>query len=161
GAPVISSYKSWCDQRYRKIGFGRRRAARVRPVDRPAIRSCPRPEPIHDRPAPSLDPRTAETVRCDRCAGDRPPAGSSGGIERPVHEGVAVHPMSTPIAPIESVLGREILDSRGSPTVEVDVVLADGTLGRAAVPSGASTGAHEAVELRDGDKGRYLGKGVA
>ena len=68
--------------------------------------------------------------------------------------------MSTPIAPIESVRGREILDSRGNPTVEVDVVLADGTLGRAAVPSGASTGAHEAVELRDGDKGRYLGKGV-
>ena len=56
--------------------------------------------------------------------------------------------------------GREILDSRGNPTVEVDVVLADGTLGRAAVPSGASTGIHEAVELRDGDKKRYLGKGV-
>ncbi|HWE37973.1 MAG TPA: phosphopyruvate hydratase [Isosphaeraceae bacterium] len=69
--------------------------------------------------------------------------------------------MSTPIAPIESVRGREILDSRGNPTVEVDVVLADGTLGRAAVPSGASTGAYEAVELRDGDKKRYLGKGVA
>ncbi len=69
--------------------------------------------------------------------------------------------MSTPIAPIESIRGREILDSRGNPTVEVDVVLADGTLGRAAVPSGASTGAYEAVELRDGDKKRYLGKGVA
>ena len=69
--------------------------------------------------------------------------------------------MSTPIAPIESVRGREILDSRGNPTVEVDVILADGTLGRAGVPSGASTGAYEAVELRDGDKGRYLGKGVA
>ena len=55
---------------------------------------------------------------------------------------------------------REILDSRGNPTVEVDVVLEDGTLGRAAVPSGASTGAHEAVELRDGDKSRYGGKGV-
>src|SRR5215475_9547692 len=64
------------------------------------------------------------------------------------------------IAPIAQVLGREILDSRGNPTVEVDVVLADGTLGRAAVPSGASTGAYEAVELRDGDKQRYLGKGV-
>jgi enolase len=61
---------------------------------------------------------------------------------------------------IEEVVGREILDSRGNPTVEVDVVLEDGTLGRAAVPSGASTGAHEAVELRDGDKGRYLGRGV-
>ncbi|MGL6060896.1 MAG: phosphopyruvate hydratase, partial [Bradyrhizobium sp.] len=58
------------------------------------------------------------------------------------------------------IIGREILDSRGNPTVEVDVVLEDGTVGRAAVPSGASTGAHEAVELRDGDKGRYLGKGV-
>src|SRR4029079_6962504 len=56
--------------------------------------------------------------------------------------------------------GREILDSRGNPTVEVDVVLENGAMGRAGVPSGASTGAHEAVELRDGDKARYLGKGV-
>ncbi|MBX6316298.1 MAG: phosphopyruvate hydratase [Isosphaeraceae bacterium] len=63
-------------------------------------------------------------------------------------------------APIATVRGREILDSRGNPTVEVDVILADGTLGRAAVPSGASTGAYEAVELRDGDPKRYLGKGV-
>ena len=55
---------------------------------------------------------------------------------------------------------REILDSRGNPTVEVDVTLEDGTMGRAAVPSGASTGVHEAVEKRDGDKGRYKGKGV-
>ncbi len=61
---------------------------------------------------------------------------------------------------IVDIIGREILDSRGNPTVEVDVVLEDGSLGRAAVPSGASTGAHEAVELRDGDKKRYLGKGV-
>ena len=61
---------------------------------------------------------------------------------------------------IERVHGREILDSRGNPTVEVDIVLADGTLGRAAVPSGASTGINEAVELRDGDKRRYGGKGV-
>jgi len=61
---------------------------------------------------------------------------------------------------ILDITGREILDSRGNPTVEVDVTLEDGTMGRAAVPSGASTGAHEAVELRDGDKGRYLGKGV-
>lgn len=61
---------------------------------------------------------------------------------------------------IIDIIGREILDSRGNPTVEVDVVLEDGSLGRAAVPSGASTGAHEAVELRDGDKGRYGGKGV-
>ena len=61
---------------------------------------------------------------------------------------------------IVDIIGREILDSRGNPTVEVDVVLEDGSIGRAAVPSGASTGAHEAVELRDGDKKRYLGKGV-
>jgi enolase len=61
---------------------------------------------------------------------------------------------------IVDIIGREILDSRGNPTVEVDVVLEDGSLGRAAVPSGASTGAHEAVELRDGDKKRYGGKGV-
>lgn len=61
---------------------------------------------------------------------------------------------------IEKIIGREILDSRGNPTVEADVILADGSIGRAAVPSGASTGAFEAVELRDGDKGRYLGKGV-
>jgi enolase len=61
---------------------------------------------------------------------------------------------------IVNIVGREILDSRGNPTVEVDVLLEDGSFGRAAVPSGASTGAHEAVELRDGDKARYLGKGV-
>jgi len=61
---------------------------------------------------------------------------------------------------IESVVALEVLDSRGNPTVEVEVVLADGSWGRAAVPSGASTGIHEALELRDGDKGRYLGKGT-
>ncbi|MBE3638627.1 phosphopyruvate hydratase [Mangrovicoccus algicola] len=61
---------------------------------------------------------------------------------------------------IIDIIGREILDSRGNPTVEVDVILEDGTTGRAAVPSGASTGAHEAVEMRDGDKARYMGKGV-
>ncbi|HMQ50468.1 MAG TPA: phosphopyruvate hydratase [Anaerolineae bacterium] len=61
---------------------------------------------------------------------------------------------------IAEVLGREILDSRGNPTVEAEVYLEDGSIGRAAVPSGASTGIHEALELRDGDKGRYLGKGV-
>ena len=62
---------------------------------------------------------------------------------------------------IVRVIGREILDSRGNPTVEADVTLADGSMGRAAVPSGASTGEHEAVELRDGDKNRYLGKGTS
>ncbi|MBZ0305579.1 MAG: phosphopyruvate hydratase, partial [Anaerolineae bacterium] len=61
---------------------------------------------------------------------------------------------------IISVLGREVLDSRGNPTVEVEIMLESGALGRAIVPSGASTGEYEAVELRDGDKGRYQGKGV-
>jgi len=61
---------------------------------------------------------------------------------------------------ITDVYAREILDSRGNPTVEVDVVLTDGTIGRASVPSGASTGAFEAVELRDEDNTRYMGKGV-
>src|SRR5262249_15617002 len=61
---------------------------------------------------------------------------------------------------IENIRAREILDSRGNPTVEVEVILSDGSVGRAAVPSGASTGAHEALELRDGDKSRYLGRGV-
>ena len=64
------------------------------------------------------------------------------------------------MAVIEGIGAREILDSRGNPTVEVEVVLEDGTAARASVPSGASTGAFEAVERRDGDKGRYLGKGV-
>ncbi|MCL2329999.1 MAG: phosphopyruvate hydratase, partial [Phycisphaerae bacterium] len=65
--------------------------------------------------------------------------------------------MSTAIVQIN---GREILDSRGNPTVEATIVLEDGSVGSAAVPSGASTGEHEAVELRDGDKSRYLGKGT-
>lgn len=64
-------------------------------------------------------------------------------------------------AKIAKIVGREILDSRGNPTVEVDVILANGLMGRAAVPSGASTGAHEALEMRDGDAKRYLGKGVS
>ena len=61
---------------------------------------------------------------------------------------------------IEHIYAREVLDSRGNPTVEVEVTLEGGSLGRAAVPSGASTGVHEALELRDGDKKRYGGKGV-
>ena len=61
---------------------------------------------------------------------------------------------------IANVIGREIIDSRGNPTVEVDVILENGVFGRAAVPSGASTGENEALELRDGDKERYGGKGV-
>jgi len=64
------------------------------------------------------------------------------------------------LSTIVKIIGREILDSRGNPTVEADVYLADGSMGRAAVPSGASTGEYEAVELRDGDKSRYLGKGT-
>ena len=64
------------------------------------------------------------------------------------------------MAKITDVRGREILDSRGNPTVEADVLLDDGSMGRAAVPSGASTGSREAVELRDGDASRYSGKGV-
>jgi len=62
---------------------------------------------------------------------------------------------------IAEIVGREILDSRGNPTVEVDVILEDGSFGRAAVPSGASTGENEALELRDGDKNRFMGKGVS
>ena len=61
---------------------------------------------------------------------------------------------------IEKVIGREIMDSRGNPTVEAEVTLIDGTVGRGTAPSGASTGEFEALELRDGDKARYLGKGV-
>src|SRR4051812_32804277 len=97
---------------------------------------------------------------------------------RSSHATMSTHAASSPDAPgfaalktstagpaagatIVAIKGREILDSRGNPTVEVDVTLADGTLGRAAVPSGASTGAYEAVELRDGDKRRYLGRGVS
>src|SRR4051794_24220443 len=66
----------------------------------------------------------------------------------------------TDMTEIVAIRAREILDSRGNPTVEADVILASGAMGRAAVPSGASTGEHEAVELRDGDKSHYLGKGV-
>src|ERR1700689_3949232 len=69
-------------------------------------------------------------------------------------------PRGAGMTAIIDITAREILDSRGNPTIEVDVTLEDGSLGRAAVPSGASTGAHEAVELRDGDKSRYNGKGV-
>src|SRR5437588_9054497 len=89
-------------------------------------------------------------------------------VTRPFpHRGLAVEAPQHPsrihealMTAIIDIIGREILDSRGNPTVEVDVVLENGSTGRAAVPSGASTGAHEAVELRDGDKARYLGKGV-
>jgi len=83
---------------------------------------------------------------------DRTRVLEAGGLDR--------YPSSLPMSAIVSVLGREVLDSRGNPTIEVEVALESGAIGRAIVPSGASTGAHEAVELRDGDKKRYLGKGV-
>jgi enolase len=86
-------------------------------------------------------------------------AGHDKGLPNPV-EALGISQPGASMTAIVDIIGREILDSRGNPTVEVDVVLEDGSLGRAGVPSGASTGAHEAVELRDGDKKRYLGKGV-
>ena len=73
---------------------------------------------------------------------------------------LALFPERLPMSAIVDIVGREILDSRGNPTVECDVLLESGVMGRAAVPSGASTGSREAIELRDGDKSRYLGKGV-
>ena len=68
--------------------------------------------------------------------------------------------MSASSSIIKEIIGRQIIDSRGNPTVEADVILESGTMGRAAVPSGASTGAREAIELRDGDKSQFMGKGV-
>ncbi len=86
--------------------------------------------------------------------------GHDKGVVDPV-EAAPKQPAGNPkMTAITDIIGREILDSRGNPTVEVEVVLEDGAMGRAAVPSGASTGVHEAVELRDGDKSRYGGKGV-
>ena len=90
----------------------------------------------------------------DRQAGPRSTAYVHAASRPPASEGMC------PVAAIELIGAREILDSRGNPTVEVEVALDDGSLARAAVPSGASTGEHEAVELRDGDTDRYLGKGV-
>src|SRR6201988_2018005 len=86
----------------------------------------------------------------------RRPLGLTGAI------GYKPHPMDATVlmTAIVDIIGGELLDSRGNPTVEVDVVVEDGSRGRAGIPSGASTGAHEAVELRDNDKARYLGKGV-
>ncbi len=79
---------------------------------------------------------------------------------KPAVKNSAKTPVKGALSPIKLIVGREILDSRGNPTVEVDVTLRDGSFGRAAVPSGASTGSYEAIELRDGDKKRYMGKGV-
>src|SRR6202051_5213974 len=77
-----------------------------------------------------------------------------------LHDRLLHRIMRTDMTEIVAIRAREVLDSRGNPTVEADVILESGALGRAAVPSGASTGEHEAVELRDGDKSHYLGKGV-
>ena len=81
-----------------------------------------------------------------------------GGLSRPLRSDLKLG--EDRMSAIVDIVGREILDSRGNPTVECDVLLESGTMGRAAVPSGASTGSREAIELRDGDKGRYCGKGV-
>src|SRR6201997_581797 len=78
------------------------------------------------------------------------------GLQKAAHDKRAVMAQTN----IEAIRAREILDSRGNPTIEVDVRLESGAFGRAAVPSGASTGEHEALELRDGDRTKYLGKGV-
>src|SRR5206468_4126826 len=90
-------------------------------------------------------------------AGDK--TGGPGNKTGTTEPGARAREWEQALTTIVKITGREILDSRGNPTVEADVYLADGSMGRAAVPSGASTGEHEAVELRDGDKGRYLGKG--
>src|SRR4029077_2896138 len=106
----------------------------------------------HDRRSQDVPP-SIENLRCSvtcsrgRARLDKP-------RPRPVPQGAC------PMSAIVEIRSREILDSRGNPTVEVEVELESGASGRAAVPSGASTGAHEAVELRDGDKKRYGGKGV-
>ena len=129
-------------RRWRRLGGGRHAAGPGRPDD------------------PHLDRRrrVARVPRGPRAAGRRRPAQiarrRAEARRQPRPERAREH------RSIDVVDAREILDSRGNPTVEVDVVLADGSVGRAAVPSGASTGAHEAVELRDGDKARYGGKGV-
>jgi enolase len=87
-----------------------------------------------------------------------PPLAAPG--PRPYRRGNVLKPEAPQVSAISDIIAREVLDSRGNPTVEVEVVLDSGAIGRAIVPSGASTGAHEAVELRDGDKSRYGGKGV-
>src|SRR5699024_3429920 len=114
----------------------------------PAARSR-RHRPDRVRAGPPWPSRSSSVG--ERC--HRPPVQWTTDISHIRNEGVTV-------ATIEAVGAREILDSRGNPTVEVELALADGSFARAAVPSGASTGAFEAVERRDGDKSRYLGKGV-
>ena len=106
------------------------------------------------RPAAAPASSSSRARSCPASPSSRTPSRPRG--RRPRSAARSPRPMTT----IELVDAHEILDSRGNPTIEVVVVLADGAVGRAAVPSGASTGAHEAVELRDGEKGRYGGKGV-
>ena len=148
---------------------GRRRRRRFRRRD-PAAGPCRAVHPhLHRRRRVARVPRGPRAAWCRRAPGPAgPDAGregrgnqarerGQGGEDRDLEgQGVRVSADST----IARVHGREILDTRGNPTVEVDVVLAGGSLGRAAVPSGASTGVNEAVELRDGDKRRFGGKGV-
>ena len=130
----------------REVSPGRsRRSRRPRPPSRP-----PAAEVSPGREAAGREGRRGEDG-ADEVLGQGPP--------RPSQDQVVAGDVPVNTA-IDVVDAREILDSRGNPTVEVDVILEDGSVGRAAVPSGASTGAHEAVELRDGDKGRYGGKGV-
>ncbi len=101
-------------------------------------------------------PNTTRAVRRSARTRSMAVVGEAGYNARQIH----LNRRSNAMTAIIDIIGREILDSRGNPTVEVDVILEDGSLGRAGVPSGASTGAYEAVELRDGDSGRFLGKGV-
>src|SRR5207247_298710 len=122
---------------------------------RPAAEAQPAPHPPRTRrrgggggaPHRAVDPRAAGSLRAVGGGAAQGRAGTSSGEE-------------TAMTTITSVRAREILDSRGYPTVEATVTLAGGAAGSAAVPSGASTGEREAIELRDGDKGRYRGKGV-
>ena len=150
------------------------KAAQERPPARPPpAKTCRRPQkppPAKTAPPRSHDPGPRPLPRDQKPAVDqgslrRPKAtlgqGRHGHLRGPQACPEEVHDdREPPVTLIDGVDAREILDSRGNPTIEVDIVLVDGSVGRAAVPSGASTGAHEAVELRDGDPARFGGKGV-
>src|SRR5690349_12209694 len=131
------------------------------PARRPP-RACSGPWRPRDSLASHSSTRRSTAWPASSCArSDRDRAPDRTPLEfRSHHHAVLNRSEGDPMSAIEAVGAREILDSRGNPTVEVEVLLEDGTVSRAAVPSGASTGAFEAYELRDGDKGRYLGKGV-
>ena len=117
-----------------------------------ALHGIERLKAREERSLLAVRPRWRGEIPLESRTQDRTRVLEAGGLDR--------YPSSLPMSAIVSVLGREVLDSRGNPTIEVEVALESGAMGRAIVPSGASTGAHEAVELRDGDKKRYLGKGV-